>query len=251
MAISPSDIPQILSWLAKERESYNYWPKGFPVDRNDNPIPDGWNNACLVNPNYNVAPRRSQSLLKAICDRMSHADTPEDKADAVLLVRFWKTHRRARRFAGHYCRRVPTLVEIWEKAKQIASHNANIRYLEQAEIKIPTASALVTAISPTRSFGILDTVLASVWKKKGWIDFDIREQGLYLKSGPHNWSSYAEYINDLANICHATNAGNLTFTDPLTGNQTIFAVHDVEIAFFHHYQKRTTSSSTDSAARLC
>lgn len=250
MAISPSDIRQILGWLAKERESYNYLPKGFPVDRNDNRIPRGWNNLSLVNLNYNDTARRSQSLLKAICARMSHAGTPEDKADAVLLVRFWKTHRRARRFAGHYCPRMPTLVEMWEKAKQIASHDANIRDLEQAEIKIPTASALVTAISPTRRFGILDTVLASVWKKKGWIDFDIREQGLYLMPRPSNWNYYSEYISDLATICNGANVGHLRFTDPLTGNRTVFTVHDVEMALFHHYQKRPPSSTEGGAVRL-
>ena len=182
---------------------------------------------------------------------MSHADTPEDKADAILLVRFWKTHRRARQFARRYCGRISTLVEIWEKAKQISDHNANIRDPEQAEMKIPTSSALVTAISPTRRFGILDTVLASVWKKKGWIDFDIREQGLYLMSGPSNWDCYSEYISDLTNICNAANTGHLRFTDPLTGNRTVFTGHDVEMALFHYYQKGTSSSGRDGAVRLC
>lgn len=238
MAIPNSDILQILSWLSKEREDYNYWPKGCPVDRNNNRIPRGWNIASLVNSNYKDVTRRSQGLLKAICDRMSHASTPEDKADAVLLIRFWKTNRRAQQFAYHYSGRTSDLVEIWERAKRIADHNGDLRDLKLAEIGIAVASALVTAISPTRSFGILDSILGSVWKAKGWIDFDIRKQQTYLKDTPFNWRHYSGYVSDLATICEAANTETFRFTDPLNGNRMVFTVHDVEMALFHHYYRK-------------
>lgn len=238
MAIPNSDIFQILSWLSKEWEDYNYWPKGWPVDRNNNPIPRGWNTASLVNSKYEDITRRSQGLLKAICDRMSHAGTPEGKADAVLLIRFWKTNRRAQQFADHYSGRTSALVEIWERAKRIAGHDGDLRDLKLTEIGIAVASALVTAISPTRSLGILDSILGSVWKAKGWIDFDIRKQQTYLMDTPFNWRRYSEYVSDLATICEATNTKNLRFTDPLNENRSVFTVHDVEMALFSHYYRK-------------
>ncbi len=237
MAIPNSDILQILGWLPRERENYNYLPKGCPVDRNNNRIPRGWNIVSLVESNYEDVPRRSQCLLKAICDRMSHAGTPEDKADAVMLIRFWKTNRRAQQFSCHYSGRTSDLVDIWERAKRIAGHNGDIRDLKLAEIGIAVASALVTAISPTRSFGIIDSILGSVWKAKGWIDFDIRKQQAYLMDTPFNWRHYSAYVSDLATICEAANRETIRFTDPLNGSRVVTA-HDVEMALFYHYYRR-------------
>lgn len=237
MAIPPNEIPDILSWLVKERQNYDYWPKGFPVNRNNTPIMDGWNNVSFSNPSYQDPIRRSQFLLKTICNRMSNAITSAEKADSILLIRFWDTHRRAKRFADYYNNRISDLVNIWDTAKQIANHDRNLIDLNVDEIGIAVASSLVTAISPNRNFGILNEVVGSVWKKNGWINFDVRppKQGRYLQPTPFNWNHYTEYINDLTELCNSANKGGLTFVDPLTGDQDVLTPHDVEMAFYKHY----------------
>lgn len=237
MVIPINEIPEILSWLVKERQNYDYWPKGSPVNINNTPIMNGWNNASFLNPSYQDPIRKSQFLLKTICNRMSNAITPTEKADSILLIRFWATHRRAKRFAAYYSDRSLDLVNIWDTAKQIANQDRNLIELNVNEIKIAVASSLVTAISPNRKFGILNEVIGSAWKKNGWINFDVRppEQGRYLQPTPFNWNHYTEYINDLTKLCNSANKSGLKFVDPLTGAQTVFTPHDVEMAFFKHY----------------
>jgi len=234
MAIYQSTISQILVWLAGDRQSYDYWPKGCPVDGNGNRILGGW--SSLVDSKYTDSTARSQSLLKQICHHMSRAQSPDEKTDAVILVRFWKTSRGAECFKIHYHENAAGLAEIWETAKRVADRSWDFRHLELPGIKIAVASALVTAISATGGFGILDKYLGAVWKRHGWIDFDIRQDG-YVESTTDNWNRYSEYLDDLESVRKAANTNNIRFIDPLSGNNTTaFTVHDVEMAMFRHYR---------------
>ncbi|MBI2861689.1 MAG: hypothetical protein HYX89_02605 [Chloroflexi bacterium] len=234
MALKQAEIKELTAGIAHLRESYSYWPDGQPSNwRTGEPLERGW--MGLLAPSYHTAspPVRAQALLQELERRFVQAVSLEEKAEAVCLVRCWKTQRRVDLFLREYDGDIQRLARIWEVSTAVTTDVQRLRDLKQPEVALAIASTFAALASPSRSLGILDQVLAGKWTLERWVKFHLRDDG-YLMNTPTNWKLYEKYQHDLREITRA--AGSLRFHDAATRELRNFSPRDVEMALYQQFR---------------